>query len=938
MKPNFPKLGEPLTLNQIKELRQAFGVLFAVELYGPEATYFQTSWAIPDFGLSWQNTSGYNEARRVFATYAQTLTGETEPKQIDRALAEMEQIAATNPAHVFQTTPSKEALELGEQEALRREEAEKAAKEEAGASVERLKARVKKAPPAQPSREFSDLQKETVAKTEDSQKDLAGKIVYAKVTLPEQPQLSSLGADEQIAYHKFVDLAKRAPNKFVENLSSKIASNLPEKIKQSTTPEEINLYSRRVALKATEGLRHGPPAVNPEPMILAKLAGEEKLLQKVVADGKARLLVTQAATDTAVLKMLPEKITRESLARVFGPNITTQILGPDITRSTIILSEDPEGATHRVPLGDNGLLGNYRETVQNPIFANISSLTPSGFKGKLYDFGQEKLLSGLSKLPTDSFLGRLGASEKFQSILSIFRPGQTFEATNLFGNIVLKITPEYAPIVGGLGKLIGVDFGLVPAAEALTIPAPAVTEVVTEGAALKVAAQGGLRGLNIALGNSVATGAAWVAGKLGATALSAKLGAMVGTGIMPVIGTIVGAILGALLGKVIEKFVAWAKKHKEDLAIIGGIMLASGLIFRSVPLVVFGALTTLPGLMTGRALAGIGARVFFFGRQIGKSLAITIGTPVIVAIIVFPILVALILFIINSGAYIVPPSRPGLNFESPYIGVDKTANPPGPFQNTGLPLTIEYTITITAKKGTLTNIHFSESCQVIKKGASVSCPPVSGSIPQPPESISPTTPFSFKYSVTYAAGTFADSLVVNSFTVTANTAEVGGAKGVGGTSIKIGNPPEDCPNNAWPVEGNGGLNNVTQGPSAPGCTHENLPNAIDIGVDGAIVVAVHSGIVTVGEDSCTGKTIKISSTCGSVPFSSFYGHLGAVSVSTGQGVSVGQAIGISDNTGSCTSGPHLHFSFQTSSIPVVQRPYLIRDVPIGCCSIITCNP
>ena len=655
MKPNFPKLGEPLTLNQIKELRQAFGVLFAVELYGPEATYFQTSWAIPDFGLSWQNTSGYNEARRVFATYAQTLTGETEPKQIDRALAEMEQIAATNPAHVFQTTPSKEALELGEQEALRREEAEKAAKEEAGASVERLKARVKKAPPAQPSREFSDLQKETVAKTKDSQKDLAGKIVYAKVTLPEQPQLSSLGADEQIAYHKFVDLAKRAPNKFVENLSSKIANNLPEKIKQSTTPEEINLYSRRVALKATEGLRHGPPAVNPEPMILAKLAGEEKLLQKVVADGKARLLVTQAATDTAVLKMLPEKITRESLARVFGPNITTQILGPDITRSTIILSEDPEGATHRVPLGDNGLLGNYRETVQNPIFANISSLTPSGFKGKLYDFGQEKLLSGLSKLPTDSFLGRLGASEKFQSILSIFRPGQTFEATNLFGNIVLKITPEYAPIVGGLGKLIGVDFGLVPAAEALTIPAPAVTEVVTEGAALKVAAQGGLRGLNITLGNSVATGAAWVAGKLGATALSAKLGAMVGTGIMPVIGTIVGAILGALLGKVIEKFVAWAKKHKEDLAIIGGIMLASGLIFRSVPLVVFGALTTLPGLMTGRALAGIGARVFFFGRQIGKSLAITIGTPVIVAIIVFPILVALILFIINSGAYIVPP-------------------------------------------------------------------------------------------------------------------------------------------------------------------------------------------------------------------------------------------------------------------------------------------
>jgi len=438
----------------------------------------------------------------------------------------------------------------------------------------------------------------------------------------------------------------------------------------------------------------------------------------------------------------------------------------------------------------------------------------------------------------------------------------------------------------------------------------------------------------------VAKTAAGAAAKTGLSALFAKIGATISSIIpIPILSQILGAIVGWISGKIIEPIILWIKKHQEDLKIVGLIMLGGGMIMRSLPLMVFGGLVFVPlAIRNGLSMAGIAARTTFLFGRIGASMAITIGTPIIIAIIVFPILVAIILFIINSGAYIVPPSSPGLNFESPYIGVDKTANPPGPFQNSDLPLTIEYTITITAKKGTLTNLHFSESCQVIKKGASVNCPSITGGIPQSPESISPTTPFSFKYSVTYAAETFADSLVVNSFTVTADAAGVSGVKGVGSTSIKIGNPPEDCPNNAWPVESNGGLNNVTQGPSAPGCTHENLPNAIDIGVDGAVVIAVHSGIVTVGEDSCTGKTIKISSTCGSVPFSSFYGHLGAVTVSTGQKVSVGQAIGISDNTGSCTSGPHLHFSFQTSSIPKVQRPYLIRDIPIGCCSISTCNP
>lgn len=173
-------------------------------------------------------------------------------------------------------------------------------------------------------------------------------------------------------------------------------------------------------------------------------------------------------------------------------------------------------------------------------------------------------------------------------------------------------------------------------------------------------------------------------------------------------------------------------------------------------------------------------------------MAITIGTPIIVAIVVFPILVAIILFIINSGAYIVPPmtNTPG-GISSPYIGITKTADPTGPFSNSGLPKTITYKVTVQAKKGPLTNISFEEDCQVIKSGSSLTCPDISGKIPDPPESISPSEPFSFDYQVTYS-GAFTDSIVTNTLTVTADATDQAGAKASGSASVIFGSPPTGC--------------------------------------------------------------------------------------------------------------------------------------------------
>lgn len=789
-----------------------------------------------------------------------------------------------------------EKSERVEKTTLTPEEAEKL---EAEAEKRRTEAKESTETAQRKQEQWLKLQKEKLPKPlskEEQEKVLAelkGKVVYAVPQKPE-PEIA-LTKEEQ----SFANLAKQNPRVFEQMLAEDIVKKNPEIFKS----EELKPLADVISADATKTFID--PTQKPIPTGIFAALANYKGSPEIQKTGILFTLISEER----------QNLYREILNRTVGINLTNKTLGfPETTYE--FSQTPPDKLEGSFSLKLDTLQANSFALQESPLFQTLDNPllgeAKTAISGQLKDFAFSKIAS----LPKEGLLGKISqftTSRSFDSIAPFLGlPTQmAYTGTTFFGKMITTFLPEYAPLITNFSAKFGIDIGI----KALAPVAGKTIEAgVVGGLAGKVAAK---LGLSAALAN--------VLGALGSFA--------------PIIGNIIGFVVGWLLGKIIEPILNWIKKHQEDLKIVGLIMLGGGMVMRSLSLMVMGGLIFAPiALRSGFSMAGAAARTFWFFGRLGRSMAITIGTPIIIAIIVFPILVAIILFIINSGAYIVPPTTSGPIVESPYIRVDKVSSPAGPFPNTALPLTIEYTITVTAKKGALSNISFSENCQVIKRGPAVDCPTVSHNIPPPPVSTSPTVPFSFKYSVTYAASTYVDSLVVNSFTVTASTAGISGVKGVGSTSIKIGNPPEDCPNNAWPVEDNGGLNAVTQGPSAPGCTHQNLNNAIDIGVDGATVVAAHSGIVTVGEDSCTGKTVKVSSTCGSVPFSSFYAHLGAVTVSTGQKVSVGQAIGISDNTGSCTRGAHLHFSFQTSSIPTVQKPYLARDIPIGCCSISTCNP
>lgn len=135
--------------------------------------------------------------------------------------------------------------------------------------------------------------------------------------------------------------------------------------------------------------------------------------------------------------------------------------------------------------------------------------------------------------------------------------------------------------------------------------------------------------------------------------------------------------------------------------------------------------------------------------------------------------------------------------------------------------------------------------------------------------------------------------------------------GKGGVNIPDFDPwdptipvPEGCPN-GLPASGY-----FTQGPFAPGCTHQNMQSpAIDIGAgNGTPIYATHPGIAEIGYSDMPGFYVILHGVCEGKSFTTHYYHMpeGGQRVSSNQEVKAGDLIGIVDNMGNST-GPHLHY-------------------------------
>lgn len=269
------------------------------------------------------------------------------------------------------------------------------------------------------------------------------------------------------------------------------------------------------------------------------------------------------------------------------------------------------------------------------------------------------------------------------------------------------------------------------------------------------------------------------------SAVMSKVGAFLGSA-GGFVGIALGWIGGEILGKLINgpKLKKWFEENKWALGLgtaVGGTML-----FGIGPGIVLG--------LGALALTG-GLGSFAFGALnllgvIGRSIGISIAVSTIITILVVGGLTAFIMLVINNGAYVVPPSLTTQSQDNLYIEVSKTGDPSGPFENSDLPIAVKYTITVKARRGPLTNISFDHTCKVLQEDRQGNC---TAPIPEAPASISPSSPFVFEYEESYSGtARYNDSLILNVFSVTADSSESQGESTSGSETIIIGDPPTQC--------------------------------------------------------------------------------------------------------------------------------------------------
>lgn len=115
----------------------------------------------------------------------------------------------------------------------------------------------------------------------------------------------------------------------------------------------------------------------------------------------------------------------------------------------------------------------------------------------------------------------------------------------------------------------------------------------------------------------------------------------------------VGAIVAYIIIELAPKIIGWLKRNLNKIV---GVILIAGALLVGGPI---GLLMGVGGALSFVGTTGLGTAASVVGNSLSfgitNILLPSIGLPILISLLSIPIVVALILFIINSGAYIVPP-------------------------------------------------------------------------------------------------------------------------------------------------------------------------------------------------------------------------------------------------------------------------------------------
>lgn len=586
-----------------------------------------------------------------------------------------------------------------------------------------------------------EIYAEEIQKAKEVEAALKNQKVYYKIEkapVEENQEIINLKQQAQADPKRFI---KDATNQFKDNPNLK-----------NLTANEARVISQQVAVTTYDVLTDNSPIV--QVAVINKITSDSTLLNKIVPDSGH-----QKSLKDFVSVLIEQKRAQFELAEQFA-NISKidGISGPE--NIIVEISETPKDGFKEFDLNQQIVsphLDNLNQ--QNLLLNNLKGFGEGEIKSQILSGVGNRLESYVAKLPTNSLLAKTYNSEIVQLGLSSLGIVEAVPWVAVEGSWLGKIA-----VGSGFGNLAG----FIQAKTGINL-------------GVKLAAKVGAE-------TAVKAGATTVV-KTGFKAAFSKITAALGSAGGP-IGTVLAWLGGELLVKIAEK-IPW--KKILPFLVGGAAFLVAGPIIGVAAGI--GTLILVSGGIRAVSLGGIGAGIAgFFGALGGVFLGV-VGMPILITLLVFPVVVALILFIINSGAYIVPPTSPSVGQENPYMDLTKTVSPEcrnriGAGCVSGFP-DVTYTVTIHAKKGVLTNIKIANEYTVSGSSAPVPNPDVP-EIAQPPESISPTKDYSFQYTISLGSG-YNNSIVTDIVTVTADTAEASGFSAATSASVITGVPPIDCP-------------------------------------------------------------------------------------------------------------------------------------------------
>ena len=483
-----------------------------------------------------------------------------------------------------------------------------------------------------------------IEKQKEVQTKLDGKKVYAKV-IPPQPE-------EANDYTKqLIERVKKDPPKERENLSSEIEEYISKsEISEKMSKEEIKNLADKVSNDTINAIVKPVNQVeNTYQTAILNSLSKDSVVSKTIDDKSVQDFFDGATKEMSFFNN--QTALSRNILSSFNKNLASNVFGPDPQKIDVLFFAKPEiGFTHTIDLQQlNSGYGNFLDT-QSQLFDKIGSFGQNELKGFLMGQTRTFLDSQIAKLSTDSVLSGVYNSPFGQQILNFAGLTEYVPlGSSPFISFAQQI-PGTAPMFEWIGNTLGIDFAMGAAAPAAEIAGGAIT--AAETSALTTSATTATAGIVATeVGTGLATGTAAGVGAVGAGAVTG----IVATGgfLAPII--LAGTAIVTAIGKLIhwDKIKAFLKKNG---GIIGVALITGGSLFTSLPMVVIGGIFLLSGIgSSGRVVALIAGLLIVIGKLI-KSLTFDVGKTIVTTIITVPIAVALILLVINSGAYVTPPN------------------------------------------------------------------------------------------------------------------------------------------------------------------------------------------------------------------------------------------------------------------------------------------